>query len=296
MRVRMGAALASAMMLAAACQSETPPVVEEDSTGESASEESATDDEPEPAPDPEAEPEPEPEPEPGEAAEAALAYFEALGESRPASLLEMVDLAAEGSPAELYARFQHAFTEARQQEGWPTETQEAYVTDEGVDLCFPPEVDEPCWFYRDLVVRDGQLANFTVNGEPIEDRLFAGDASDETGDVVAELVAAYHTITGDVLVVILDVENGSADDVSLSIYSADYLTADNRQVSASDAVGPVELRAGSSAYVALIFPSQGIGGTAYLPGWGAGSTELEWEIPLEAIDVAEEDDLSQSDI
>jgi hypothetical protein len=293
MRLRGITTFGAALVLAvtAGC-SGTPPVTEEDAAPAAAEREPEEVEEPEPAPEPEpeaeAEPETEPEPEPEELGpdEAALAYFEAFATSRPSEMATMVDHALESSPAWVYARVQTAFMAAQQQEGWgPFDAQRLRVTDTGVELCQTgPDGRRSCMDFENLTVTDGKLATFTIAGTAIEDRLFAGGTTATDGDVVVELIGAYHSVQADSLVVVVDITNGSSQPVDLNLYSAEYLTPDSRQVSAEEAVGPFDLRPGASGYAALMFPAQGVGGAVYITGWDDDYDELEWELALGELD------------
>ena len=151
----------------------------------------------------------------------------------------------------------------------------------GVELCGPN--NSGCTDFEELAVATGKLATFTVDGVCVDDRLLAGGLQANQNGVVVELLGAYQSVVSDDLIVALDVTNDSDETVILNGWSAEYLTAESRQATASDAIGPDELRSGASAYLALVFPTQGLGGTVNLTGYDADFTvDLEWELMLTA--------------
>ena len=277
--VRRVVVFVSVSMLAvglAACAS-TPPVTEAEPVLADEPDEADREDadaEPEPEPEPEAEPEPEPD-------EAALAYFQAFATSRSSSMAEMLDLSDEGSPAHVYAQVQIAYAAALEQQGFPSDAQVTEVIDTGVRLCDPAGGPDACNPFEELTVSSGKLVSFTVDGVGVDDRLAAGGASANQNGVTADLLGAYHSVQSDVLIVAIDLANGGDDQTVLNGYSAEYLSEDGRQVTASDAIGPDDLRPGASTYMVLVFPSQGVGGTVFLGGYPSDfSADLEWEFAL----------------
>lgn len=285
-------ALLAVVLFALACSEPAPPV-EDVATSSDADDPSGgevtEDPEPEPEPEPEAdvEPEPAPEPEPADDAEpepeeAARRYFEAFATYRPADMQQMLEEATAGSPAAVYAEVQIAYVSALQQEGIPAQSSRFTVTDTGVELCSDDGAGgRVCTQFETLRVDSGKLQSFTVDGVEIAERLAAGGQVAQQGEATVELVGAYHSVQADSLVVALDVRNGSDQTLNLNPYSAEYVTVDGRQVTAADAFAPIDLRPGVSAYVALAFPAQGVGGTVYLTGYGDDfSSELEWELTL----------------
>ncbi len=277
--------VAAVAMLAFACSEPAPPV-EPDVPDTDADEQldTETEDGPAPAddPDPEAAPEPEAEPEPQD---AARRYFEAFATSRPGDMQQMLDQAVPGSPAAVYAEIQIAFASALQQEGLTPDPSRLTVTTSGIQLCTDDGAGgQDCTQFEALQTDGGKLAAFTVDGIDIAERLAAGGQTARSGETTVELVGAYHSVQADSLVVALDVRNGTDQTVQLNPYTAEYVTRDGRQVTAADAFAPLDLRSGASAYVALVFPAQGVGGTVYLTGFDDGFVEeFEWELPLTAM-------------
>ena len=106
--------------------------------------------------------------------EAAVEYVEALATGTVTSIGRMAELAAPGSPAELYARYHLA--SARYWGGGPPSTTE--VRDDEIEVCDDDlAAGEPtCTVFGAFEVdADGLLVTFSTDGSPIDDRLRAGD-------------------------------------------------------------------------------------------------------------------------
>ena len=87
----------------------------------------------------------------------------------------------------------------------------------------------------------------------------------ESRGVTATFLSAYRSISGESLLVAMEISTGEAD-AELFIYSASYRAPDGRQRQASDALGPFEIGAESTATVAAIFPAAEPGGTVTIEG------------------------------
>lgn len=213
-------------------------------------------------------------------------YLEAFVTSRASDMQAMLEVADAGSPAAVYAELQIATVSALQQEGFPQDPSRLTPTDTGFELCSGDVTQEgACNHFADLEVVDGMLRSFTVDDVAIADRLAAGGQVAQQADTTVELIGAYHSVQADSLIVALDVTNGADTTLMLNPYTAEYVTMEGRQVTAADAFGPIDLRAGVSAYVVLAFPAQGVGGTVYLTGSADDfMTDLEWELALTPMD------------
>lgn len=214
--------------------------------------------------------------------DAARQYFEAFATERADGMAPMLAAAAEGSPAAVYAQVQIAYTAALQQEGWPLDPSGFTVVDTGVELCSDDGSGATnCTRFEALQLEGSHLTSFTVDGVDIAERLASAAPPVEQGQTSVALLGAYHSVQSDSLVVALDVANGSDELVHLNAYTAEYLTTAGRQVTAADALSPLDLRPGASAYVMLIFAAEGVGGTVYLTGYGQDFVQdFEWEFPL----------------
>ena len=255
-----------------------PAETEPDQPGD-ADEPEQTEQEPEPA-DPE---EPDGDTSQQDVADAARGYFDAFATYRPAAMQPMLDHAAEGSAAHTYAAVQIANIDALADQGLTSEPATATYLDGGaVEMCHATDDgSRSCSVMADITVDGELLSTFTVDGAPIDQRLATGGATASDGNVTVTLLGAYHSVQADTLVVALDIHNGADDVTNLNIYTAEYINDAGRQVTASDAVGPIELRSGAASYATIYFPAQGVGGTFYLEGYSEDfSRDYEWDLKL----------------
>jgi hypothetical protein len=187
--------------------------------------------------------------------DAVLPYFEAFTSSDRDA---MFDHAAEGSDAEMYARIQE---EARSVE------QTLEVTDTELDVCSADQPDD-CATVSDFQVDDaGQLVTFSINGNPLADRIVGpGEVADSGVGVTAQTVVAYHTALG-ALTVIADVTNSTEVDARPH-FSLDvsYVGADGRQAEQIHSSGPLEVEPGATASYWVSFDDAEPGGTIRLEG------------------------------
>lgn len=288
MRIRPMFLAAAAVLALAGCSDGGPPVVEQEDDGQGSADESgdegASNAEGEVSDDagsdgddaasdgPDGEP---------DAPQAAMAYFEALVTGTPDEMAAMHEHAAEGSPADVYAELQIAGAAAQQQEGMPLPPMALEIIDDGVERCPETPGMGECFAFTNLTVSDGKLVTFDAGGERIDDRLAAGGEVATDGPVTVELTAAYHSVESDGLNIALELSNDGDAPVNTDLYSAEYVTSDNRQVSVQNGLGPTTLRPGVSARAILAFPDQGVGGTLYLTGSSEDyMTGYEWTLEL----------------
>lgn len=193
------------------------------------------------------------------------AVLEAFAGNEPAEIEETLDLVAPGSVAEAYARYQIASNNAAIDGGTPYEIDTLKKVDDGYEACTDTSDRDTCAVWGDFESKDGKLANLTVNGKKIADRLTVGDGSStEAGSLAdVEFLAAYKSVQSGDLFVLVSVTSGKRD-INISQYEATYRGTDKRQSTASSGNGPTELAADSKATVAMIFKSANIGGKVKL--------------------------------
>ena len=165
---------------------------------------------------------------------------------------------APGSPAEAYALFQLAFAQAMTLFGGEIEPSHVYLTNDGVLLCVMPA---DCVYAADLEVVDGQLANFTVDGNDIAPRLGRPGQPETVGPATARVQAAYRAVTGtDALRVF--VELSSSSDATFELSNAVYVDSDGNliPVDRDTSVGAIDGTAHDPVTVALDFPGADPGG------------------------------------
>lgn len=205
-------------------------------------------------------------------------YLSAMVSGDIATMETMHDHAAEGSPAETYADFQIGLARAQRQSGISLEGGSTREVEGGVEMCSGGS----CSTFSDFEVTNGELMAFTVDGNPIGDRLVSGGETINASGVTGTLVAAYQAVSSNNFIVVTDVENGRDDQINLNIYSTEYVDEGGTQSTATDALGAIELRSGSTATVAVFFEGATPGGTVYLDGSSADfgeSFELQLSVP-----------------
>ena len=287
--------LSVAVLLAAACSGESPPVAEQEpvqdagqahedddnGTADEVDEAAAVDDEPDETVPDVGNDEPRDD-EQMDAQQVARAYFEAFATQRPATMAEMVDLSADGSVAQRYAQVQIAQREATSQQGFTTEPARLTSTDTGFELCAQDGVGgQACSDFDDLTVADGLLVSFVIDNTDLTARLADMDSVAEDGRVTVTLIGAYHSVQADELTVVFDIVNDGDQTANIDLFSAEYVNADGRQISVLDYVGPTDLRAGASATAAVFFDAQSVGGVVYVGGAGEDFRDTyEWQINL----------------
>lgn len=256
LRVRLIASLL--LLLAVACDPATPPVteLEEESEPAVASSDAPESESPSPTPSPTAAESEEPPPNDGVVAKQ---YFEAQATHQPTKMRKMLKLAAEGSPAEVYADVQIA--NVASQPG----TEESYVevTPKGVKVC--PLGEQPqCIHHTDIIVDNGKIVSWSDKGSTLGSRISAPSSAGSALGTKAKLIGGFYSLQSDVLVVALEVQNRSGETLNVNSGSAEYVTKQGQQVGMMTFFGPTEVRDGAKAEVILVFSDVKLGGTAYL--------------------------------
>lgn len=240
------------------CTSDDPPVtdVDEQTDGVTA----------EPSAQPTSEPEAIPSATPTETAdgeEVVKEFFQAFATGQPRKMRRMLKLASPGSPAEAYARVQHAVAEVRTSQG--TAEESAFeVTPKGIRLCSFGEVRE-CTHFVDITVDDGQVVSWANNKEPLAPRTVGTTAMGSALQTRFTVVGAFFSVQSDALIIAVDAHNRGEDTVDVAVESAEYVAKNGRQASASGADGPDEVRPGARAAYILSFAGVRPGGTLYIP-------------------------------
>jgi hypothetical protein len=193
-------------------------------------------------------------------------YMEAVNSTEVDVLREAAGKVAENSPAAIYLEHRANVYEATLDGGSGQTFGESTLTetDSGYDVC----TDGDCIAFADFTTNDReQLVDFTINGEPIGERLGRGNgrAVQGTGGVKVTYLTSYLSVQSDAVFVTARVETGNAP-VGVNIYTASYRSPDGKQRAAQQADGPVELGAKSNAMVYMAFPGVPFGGTVTLDG------------------------------
>ena len=211
-----------------------------------------------------------------------LAYFDTLFSADADQIATLQSMTATGSPAEAYALYQLAFAQSLAAFGGEVEPSHVYLTEDGVLVCVMPD---SCVYAADLEVIDGQLANFTVDGEEIAPRLGRPGQPTTVGPVSARIQAAYRAVTGaDNLRVY--VELSSTSDATFEMSNAVYVDSDGNliPVDRDTSIGAIDGTARDPVLLALDFPGADPGGELRFLVFPRGAdTPLAVVLPVEPV-------------
>jgi hypothetical protein len=183
------------------------------------------------------------------------AYFGAVASYDVDRLAQAEDLAADGSPAHEYARYQQLYATASIAGGNPLPGADAEPVDGGFKACHDAGEGEECATWADLRGDHGKLSDLTVNGSDVKDSLVSlGDQQpiDVEGFFTVQPTYAYRSPPLHVLFVLVAV---TATDVPLDVQSrrAVYVEQDS-VLAGADSRGPTTVDPGQSQTVILAFP------------------------------------------
>jgi hypothetical protein len=195
--------------------------------------------------------------------EAIEGYMNGLASGRPDVARDALQYAADDSVAHVYLQHQANLFEASLDGGLYHDESSVDEIDGGYEMC---DVIDVCNAFTGFVTEDGLVTSLMVNGQDPGPRLAVGDGSAvESRGVTATLLTAYRSISSESLFVVVEISTGAAD-AELFLYSATYRAPDGRQRQATDALGPYEIGADSTATVAMAFPAAERGGTLTIEG------------------------------
>jgi hypothetical protein len=211
-----------------------------------------------------------------------LAYFRTLFSGDAAEIATLQTQTAVGSPAEAYALYQLTFAETVSAFGGEVGTSHVYLTADGVLLCVTPG---SCLYVTDLEVIDGQLADFSVDGNEIAPRLGRPGQPVTVGPATARVEAAYRAVTGaDALRVYVEVS--STADATFELSNAVYVDGDGEltPVDRDTSIGAVDGTARQPVSVALNFPRADPGGELRFLVFPRGAdAPLAFVLPVESV-------------
>src|SRR5947209_2385881 len=161
------------------------------------------------------------------------AYFDGIATQTVTSLRQAVAAAEPGSPAAAYATYLLASSRAASDGGHPVEQdpQTAERTSKGYRFCQGQRSEKTCFEYAGVTRAGGKVADFTVNGQPISDRLAVGSGAAVAFrgiDAHAGFVAAYETTASDNLLVAVRITSGPGP--ALGAVDASYRAGTGAQV------------------------------------------------------------------
>ena len=187
--------------------------------------------------------------------EDLAAYFGAVASYDVDKLVAAEDIAAEGSPAQDYVRYQQAYASAATAGGNPLPSAEAEPIDGGFEACLDAGEGEECATWADLEGKNGRLVGFTVNGNDVADTLVSLESQspiDVEGLFTAQPRYAYLSSPLGVLFVLVEV---TATDLPLEVRSRRAVYVDEVTVlTGADSRGPTAVEPGESQTVILAFP------------------------------------------
>jgi hypothetical protein len=187
-------------------------------------------------------------------------YMKALGMGTPAGAATAERLTAPGSYAAVYTHSVGGLLQAGADSGqsFPSETPTFSDKKGTVTLC--SETPPTCIVFSSFAVKSHKIVDFKRDGNGFAGALSAGDGSthDALGSSLTVLGAYLPNPSN--LVVDVAVKNG---DRQLAFnYIGNYIGPDGHQVTSSSQLTPsTELRPGSSATLAFVFPGVSVGGS-----------------------------------
>ena len=194
------------------------------------------------------------------------AYFNGVAAGTLSGYDEAKAAAVPGSTADRYVTYLRAAAEAVLGAGHtPTNGDTKAEVDSGAfRFCTDSGSGKVCYRYTGITGAEGKVADFSVNGRPVADRVVVGGGASVPATGVggaASLVAAFENTSGDDLFVAVRVRAGAHD---LTGVQATYASTGARPVQSSRMSGPDDVRAASTGSYVFAFPDERLGGTLTL--------------------------------
>ncbi len=216
----------------------------------------------------------------GAGLEVGREYVEAIAEDGGPDTEAMAALSAPGSVAEDYAVHLGAVADVQRAAGEPLDQGEVTVDGDQVFLRLEGTggvIVDTRW--SDFTLdEDGRLVDFTIDDEPLDDRLVVDGATDTAEGVTAWVVSAFQLVSNDSPVVVVEIENGG--DARFRLVGADHEAPDGRAFTTSPSGGGLVVPRGATNRAVLAFATSPFGGTLTLQGVLGGATPVEIELPL----------------
>jgi hypothetical protein len=193
-------------------------------------------------------------------------YFDGVAAGTLSGYDDAKAAALPGSSADRYVTYLRAAAEAVVGAGHTPGNGEtsAEVDDGAFRFCTDSGAGKVCYRYADITGADGKVADFSVNGRPVADRVVVGDGASVPArgvDGGGSLVAAFENTSGDDLFVAVRVRAGASD---LSGVEARYASAGASPAQSSRMSGPDKVGAGDVGSYVFAFPDARLGGTLTL--------------------------------
>ena len=215
----------------------------------------------------------------GAGLEVGREYVEGVAADGGPDTEAMVALSAPGSVAEDYAVHLGAVADVQEAAGESLDQGEVTVEGDQVLLRLETQggaVVDTRW--ADFTLDDqGRLVDFTIDDEPLDDRLVVDGASATVRGVTASVVSAFQLVSNDSPVVVVEIENAGA--ARFRLVGADYEAPDQTRVSSTPSGGGLVVPPDATNRAVLAFATAPFGGTVTLLG-AVGGAPLELELPL----------------
>jgi hypothetical protein len=218
--------------------------------------------------------------------QAVRDYFDALATNDPSDMAPALDEVADDSPAELYATHQIAFARIP---GVAPFTTTADVVDDtivltsrGVEADGTTEFEDSTTF-SDFTLVDDRLATFSVDENPIADRIRGGDPGGVSSNgVTVRIITAYQAHEGD-LAVNVDITNVREAEIQTAVSEWTLDTADGRQLKPAEPSDFVlsSIQPGTTQPHFVTYEQAPLGGTLGVAASASDSeTGLRFDVPV----------------
>ena len=124
---------------------------------------------------------------------------------------------------------------------------------------------------------EGRLVDFTIDDEPLDDRLLVDGPSTTVAGVKARVVSAFELVSNDSPVVVVEIDNGGRG--RFRLVDADYTAPDGLVFTTSPSGGGLVVPRGTTSRAVLAFATARFGGTVTLHG-AVGEAPVEIALPL----------------
>jgi hypothetical protein len=219
--------------------------------------------------------------------DAVTQYFDLLATADLSRMGGMLEVAAEDSPAHLYATHQIALVRASSQLVRRPSATSTWAGNDSVEQCIDGydditgEAIEECTVFADFEQVDEHLTSFTVDGQPISERISSGEAAEADG-VSVRVVTAYQTSAGD-LFLNVDITNNRDGRLIVEEYDWVLITADGRQVESDPMASGLtsDIEPDATAATTAVFLQTSLGGTLRFVAFSDDfETQIRFEVPI----------------
>lgn len=211
--------------------------------------------------------------------EVGRQYVEAVAAEGGPDTEAMAALSAPGSIAEQYAVHLGAVADVQGAAGEPLDQGEVTVEGDKVFLRLDGTggvIVDTRW--SDFTLDDqGRLVDFTIDDEPLDDRLLVDGPSTTVAGVKARVVSAFELVSNDSPVVVVEIDNGGRG--RFRLVDADYTSPDGLVFTTSPSGGGLVVPRGTTSRAVLAFATAAFGGTVTLHG-AVGEAPVEITLPL----------------